>query len=131
MNRKDDELLKGSRSRYILLLFFAVAIFVAVLRARAYTVQYNGLIEVCSNGIAYVPLGTKFVKCNGIVRQVRMFTKTLTEGEDPCKCPDCCDGWCYVIVNSDAEPDENIVYPETVYFREGGSLGIYILWLSC
>lgn len=113
-----------------------IATLIAVLRAKAYTVQYNGLIEVCSNGIAYVPLDTKFVKCNGIVRQVRKFTKTITEGEDPCKCPDCCDGWCYVIVNSDPTENTALESKEAEQSKNGvqhesESQDTYILWLAC
>jgi hypothetical protein len=129
MVRRDVIMLKGVRYRYILSFLFMAAVFIAVLRARAYTVQYNGLIEVCSNGIAYVPLDTKFVKCNGIVRQVRKFTKTITEGEEPCKCPECCDGWCYVVVNSD--PSWSNLERETATFGPIDYMEIYIVWLSC
>ena len=123
--------------RYILIIFVVGGLVGAFLRANSYVAQYSTFIEVCSNGIAYVPLDTKYVKCNGIVRKVLGFTKTATDEEDPCKCPNCCEGKCYVIVTSDPrlefglEPGENSTFPDVEYFRESGSLDSYILWLSC
>lgn len=123
--------------RYILIVFVICGFVSAFLRANSYLAQYSQFIEVCSNGIAYVPLDTKYVKCNGVVRRVLGFSKSMTGEDDPCKCPKCCDGECYVIVTSDPrlefglEPGENSDDPIIEYYRESRDLDPYIIWLSC
>jgi len=123
--------------RYILIVFAVSGLVCAFLRANSFISEYNRYIEVCSNGIAYVPKDTKFVKCNGIVRKVLRFEKAVILEVDPCQCPKCCDGDCYVIVNSDPSPEsqsgpiQNSPSPADANFRERSNLDVYILWISC
>jgi len=58
-------------------------------------------IEVCSNGVVYLPPGTKFVTCYGRVMRV---VAIVSSGEQVqlmggCNCPRCCDGACAVTVS--------------------------------
>lgn len=98
----------------VIALFFLVsaAFFYAALRTNSFAAESSKYIEVCANGIIYVPANTKFVKCYGVIRKVVRFSDVLTEGLEDCKCPKCCDGGCYVFIAS-----------------ESGD--IHILWMSC
>ncbi len=57
-------------------------------------------IEVCSNGIVYVPAGTRFVTCRGRVMEVIAIVSLAegTEAAGGCQCPLCCGGLCTVTV---------------------------------
>jgi hypothetical protein len=59
------------------------------------------LIEVCSNGIVYLPPGTKYVTCRGKIMKVLAIVPRLegakTTGD--CECPDCCHGMCGITVS--------------------------------
>lgn len=98
----------------LIALFFLVssAFLYAAIAASSYVDESSRYIEVCANGIVYVPLNTKFVKCFGVIRKVVRFGDVLTEGVEDCRCPKCCDGDCYVLVAD-----------------EHG--GIRFLWASC
>jgi hypothetical protein len=98
----------------LIALFFLVssAFLYAAIAANSYVNESKGYIEVCANGIVYVPLNTKFVKCYGVIRKVVRFSDVLIESVEDCRCPKCCDGDCYVIVASD-------------------SGGFRFIWLSC
>ena len=86
-----------------LALFFLVssAFFYAALSASSFVSESSRLIEVCAKGPVYVPPGTKFVKCYGVIRRVVGFCDVLTLGVEDCKCPKCCSGECYVPVISE------------------------------
>jgi len=65
------------------------------------------LIEVCSNGIVYVPPGTKYVTCRGKIMKVLAIVPRMegvkTEGD--CECPDCCAGACGITVLCEEVPE--------------------------
>jgi len=84
----------------LILLFCLIssAFAIATIRANSYVNESKDYIEVCSKGIAYVPLDTKFVKCNGIIRKVMGFTRFLTDAVSDCECPKCCEGSCWIII---------------------------------
>jgi len=85
--------------RFISLVCLVLAAFLyAAISANSYVSESKGLIEVCSNGTVYVPAGTKFVKCNGIVRRIIRTGDVLAAGQEDCKCPKCCSGDCYIPV---------------------------------
>jgi len=88
-------------------------------KADSTTAEKDAYIEVHGPDIAYVPLSTKFVKYDGVVRKVSRFSATLLTGEEDCQCPNCCDGRCYIIILTD------IIYP-------GGFKRVLLyLWIKC
>jgi len=96
--------MKKGRTRIFILMGLAfVVLTAAAIRAHSYIQDASRLIEVCRNGIVYVPLRTKYVTCNGIIRRVIGFSKEMALDGD-CYCPQCCGGNCYVIVEC-AYPD--------------------------
>jgi len=59
------------------------------------------LIEVCSNGIVYLPPHTKYVTCRGKIMKVLAIVPRV-EGiktETDCNCPNCCAGACGITVS--------------------------------
>jgi hypothetical protein len=99
--------------KFIALFFLVSSAFLyAALAANSYVNESSRYIEVCANGIVYVPLNTKFVKCFGVIRKVDHFSDVLTEGVEDCRCPKCCGGECFVVVAA-----------------ENG--GFRFIWLSC
>jgi hypothetical protein len=67
-------------------------------QSELYPVDESHLIEVCADGIVYVPPGTKFVRCNGKIRKVDRIEEGVFRGEESCRCPNCCQGMCWVVV---------------------------------
>jgi hypothetical protein len=122
----------------LILLFCLIssAFAIATIKANSYVNESKEYIEVCSKGIVYVPLDTKFVKCNGIIRKVMGFTRILPMETD-CECPKCCDGSCWVIIYGDPTPEqetENLPNsPDHSYKSDnkGDSDGYWFLWLAC
>lgn len=96
-----------------------VGLVVAFLNAASYIRERDAYIELSSGKIAYVPRTAKFVKVNGQVRRIVKFSSTLSNAEKDCECPTCCDGYCYMIVFSDAGP---IVNPIII---------LAIIWFAC
>jgi hypothetical protein len=76
-------------------------------------------IDVSGPKIAYVPRTTKRVKYNGKIREIIRFTETISEGEKNCECPNCCSGYCYIIIYTDAIP------------TKGPVVILAIIWLKC
>jgi hypothetical protein len=105
---------KMSKEIKFITLFFLVssAFLYAAVAANSFVNESSKYIEVCANGIVYIPANTKFVKCYGVIRKVIRFSDVLTLGMEDCKCPKCCNGECYVFIAS-----------------ESGD--IRTLWLSC
>jgi hypothetical protein len=72
----------------------------------------SSYIEVCSQGIVYVPPGTRYVTCHGKVMKV-MGIVSREEGAEiesgggagDCYCPKCCGGYCAVIVSCGGAPE--------------------------
>lgn len=74
-------------------------------QAELYPVNEHELIEVCADGVVYVPPGTKFVLCNGKIRRVLRIEEGVRELEE-CRCPKCCDDACYIVVACNPVPQE-------------------------
>jgi len=72
----------------------------------------SSYIEVCSQGVVYVPPGTRYVTCHGKVMKV-MGIVSGEEGAESksgggagdCYCPKCCGGYCAVIVHCGPVPE--------------------------
>lgn len=62
----------------------------------------SSYIEIYDGRISYVPRSAEYVKINGQVRKIIKFAATLSNDEKDCKCPQCCNGSCYVIVFTDS-----------------------------
>lgn len=108
--------------RIVLIVFtcvFSIGLVIAVLNAGSSTPKKDSYIEVGGGKIVYVPRTANYVKFNGQVRKIVRFASTLSAGEKDCKCPRCCDGYCYVIVYSDSVPGRNPILP------------LFVIWLSC
>jgi len=123
----------------LILLFCLIssALAIATIRANSYVHESKDYIEVCSKGVAYVPLDTKFVKCNGIIRKVMGFTRILPTLETDCECPKCCDGSCWVIIYGDPAPEQEIENlpnsPDHSYKSNNkkDSGDFWLMWLAC
>jgi hypothetical protein len=98
---------------------FSIGLVIAVLNAGSSTPKKDSYIEVGGGKIVYVPRTAQYVKFNGQIRKVVRFDSTLSVGGNDCKCPKCCDGYCYVIVYTDSVPGSNPISP------------LVILWASC
>jgi hypothetical protein len=103
----------------ILAFVLLVGLSFAVLEAGSYIREKDSYIEVGGGKTAYVPRTAKFVKVNGVVRSIVRFAATLSAEEKECKCPKCCDGYCYIIVFTDFG---------TI---KGPVVTLGILWLAC
>jgi len=129
--------MKKAKTRIFIFMGLALAVLtMAAIRAHSFIQDAGRYIEVCRNGIVYVPPGTKYVKCNGIIRKVVGFSKEMTL-DGSCQCPACCEGDCYVIVECAADPD-----PAGAFYagggmdssgkdKTGGLRSHCGLWLSC
>lgn len=122
--------MKGQKKNQIIvsfLLIFAVFVFTEI-KAESHPERNERIIEVCAEGVVYVPPGTKLVKCNGKVKRVIGMTpyQSAVESEDgSCICWDCCGGMCGIIVSCDAEPGE---FSDS----DSGPGGMLcLLWLHC
>jgi len=64
-------------------------------------------IEVCTNGIVYLPPGTKYVTCHGKVMRVMYIAPLMAQIESvpDCNCPKCCGGWCGITVMCESAPE--------------------------
>ena len=103
----------NKKIKYVALFFLVSSAFLyAAIAANSFVNESSRYIEVCANGIVYVPPNTKFVKCYGVIRKVIRFSDVLAESVEDCRCPKCCDGECFVVVAS-----------------ENG--GFRFLWASC
>jgi hypothetical protein len=103
----------SKKIKFIALFFLVSSAFLyAAIAANSFVNESSKYIEVCANGIVYVPANTKFVKCYGVIRKVIRISDVLTLVIEDCKCPKCCSGECYVFVAS-----------------ESGD--IRVLWASC
>jgi hypothetical protein len=96
-----------------------VGLAIAVLYAGDYFRPADKLIEVGGAKTAYVPRTAKFVTVNGEVRKIVKFSTAMTSDLRDCKCPNCCDGYCYVIVFTDGPPSA------------GPVIILAIIWMFC
>jgi len=115
--------MKNSLSKKIVLItftcVFSIGLVIAVLNAGASAPKKDSYIEVGGGKIVYVPRTTQYVKFNGQIRKIERFASTLSPNEKDCKCPNCCNGSCYVIVFSDGNP---IFGPIII---------LSVIWFSC
>ena len=76
----------------------SIILFAAPIIERTNYKSANELIEVCDNGIVYVPQGTAFVKCHGVIKKAIKIESVNSEKID-CNCPTCCNGQCYIWIS--------------------------------
>lgn len=98
---------------------FSMGLVIAVSNAGSSTPKKDSYIEVGGGKIVYVPRATQYVKFNGQIRKIVRFASTLSSDEIDCKCPNCCNGSCYVIIYTDGIPGR------------GPIIVMWVLWLSC
>jgi hypothetical protein len=103
----------------VLFCVFSIGAASALLKAGSYVVQKDTYIEVGGGKIVYVPRTTEYVKFNGQIRKIVKFASTLSKEEKDCECPNCCKGYCYVIVFSEAGPVRNPI------------IILSIIWVAC
>ena len=99
--------MKGQNKYRILasfLLIFAIFVFTEI-KAESFPGGKDRIIEVCSEGLVYVPPGTKIVKCMGKIKKVIKVVPYLPDQREDgsCLCPNCCGGECAVIISCDAQ----------------------------
>lgn len=120
--------MKGEKKYQIIasfLIIFAVFVFTEI-KAESFPDGKERIIEVCSEGVVYVPHGTKLVKCNGKVKKVLGITPynpILLGGE--CICWNCCGGECAVIISCDGLPGE---FSDSDSSTQGS---LCLIWLFC
>ena len=92
------------------------------------------LIEVCSNGIVYLPPGTKYVTCRGKIMKVLAIVP-LTKGaktETDCDCPNCCAGACGITVTCDGMEESPAGTNDCgCWKRSAAASGLCTAYLSC
>jgi hypothetical protein len=98
---------------------FSLGLVTALLKASSHFLEKPSYIEVNGPNIAHVPRTAKYVKYNGQTREIVRFAATISEAEQDCKCPNCCSGYCYVIIYTDA-----IIVTTPVII-------LSVLWLKC
>jgi len=103
----------------VLACVFSIGLVIAVLNAGSSTPKEDSYIEVGGGKIVYVPRTTQFVKFNGQVRKIVRFASTLSAEEQDCQCPNCCKGYCYVIIFTDGSP------------VKGPIIILSVVWMAC
>ena len=98
---------------------FSTGLVIAVSNAGSSTPKKDSYIEVGGGKIVYVPRTTQFVKFNGQVRKIVRFASTLSAEEQDCQCPNCCKGYCYVIIFTDGSP------------VKGPIIILSVIWMAC
>lgn len=108
------------------LLIFAIFVFTEI-KAESFPDGKDRIIEVCSEGVVYVPPGTKIVKCNGKVKKVIGITPYQPDQRENenCLCPSCCDGICGIIISCDGQPGE---FSDDDSIAQGS---LCVLWVDC
>lgn len=97
---------------------FSFGLVTAFLEANYYLSGKETYIDVSGPKIAYVPRTTKYVKYNGQVREIIRFATTISENEKNCACPNCCSGYCYVIIYTDVIPTKSqLVILAVIWFK--------------
>ena len=95
---------------YIKKIFLFIAGLISIILFAAPIIEISNnkstdeLIEVCDNGIVYVPQGTVLVKCHGVIKKVLKIESASSERMD-CNCPTCCNRICYIWIS--CEPLSN------------------------
>jgi hypothetical protein len=97
--------MRGQKKHQVAISLFFIFVFstLAVIHAKSELNEKEGIIEVCKNGIVYVPPETKFVKCFGKIMKIKRITPYL-RGDENCICPRCCGGECAIIISCEGDP---------------------------
>lgn len=98
---------------------FLSALVTAFFGANHYLLGKASYIDVSGPNVVYVPRTAKYVKYNGQVREIVKFATTITEAEQDCKCPNCCSGYCYVVIYTNPVP------------TKGQVIILSVVWLKC
>jgi hypothetical protein len=97
-----------SRAAVVVMVVLLAGISSMGVQSELYPVDESKLIEVCADGVVFVPPGTKFVRCNGKVMKVDRIEEGVVRESINCRCPRCCDGLCYIIVACNPVPQEQL-----------------------
>ena len=121
--------MKGQKKYQItasFLLILAVFVFTEI-KAESFQEEKDRIIEVCSNGVVYVPPGTKIVKCMGKVKRVLGVTPYNSEQRESkdCLCPSCCGDACAVVISCDGQQGE---FSDSDSSPSGS---LCLIWLDC
>lgn len=97
-------------SRFLALFLFALFLSGAYTtggRGASSPGESTGYIEVCTNGLAYLPHGTRYVTCHGRLMRVVYIAPhmEITENVEDCDCPKCCGGLCGITVMCESAPE--------------------------
>ena len=100
-----------------------------------YLGEVEGIKEVCREGIAYIPPGTKYVKCNGKVKKILRITPLMKDDEG-CLCPKCCDGECAIIVSCGSSLDLTGSRSDSEGYEldemlDSDQIMLCLLWIYC
>ena len=125
-----------TRMAVVVLVILVAGISSMGVQSELYPVDGSKLIEVCADGIVFVPPGTKLVRCNGKIRKVLYFEEGVSK--DNCKCPHCCEGVCYVVVICEPLPQERLdgitrdcATGELHFENPDDQVLLCSLWLGC
>jgi hypothetical protein len=97
----------------------SLGLVIVVLNAGSSAPTKDTYIEVGGGKIVYVPRTAQFVKFNGQIRKIVRFASTLSADEKDCQCPNCCRGYCYLIIFTDGIPGK------------GPIITLSVIWFSC
>ena len=126
--------MKGQQKRQLALSLFFILVFstLAVIHAKSGQSERDGIIEVCKNGIVYVPPGTKYVKCYGKVMKIKRITPYL-RGDENCICPKCCGGECAIIISCEGDPASKMDLRNPDFYSSPEAAGGFLctIWLDC
>jgi hypothetical protein len=103
----------------VLTCVFSIGLVIAILNAGSSTPKKDSYIEVGGGKIVYVPRTTQYVKFNGQIRKIIRFASTLSADEQDCQCPNCCKGYCYLIIFTDGSPVKDPI------------IILSVIWFSC
>ena len=134
--------MKGLQKKQFVISLVFVLVFssLAVIHAKSSLDDKEKIIEVCANGIVYLPPGTKLVKCYRKIMKIIRITPYLAEleqqtkdGGEDCHCPRCCDGECYIVVSCEGAHEESAYSDSYASENESGSnMGVLCaVWLFC
>ncbi len=98
---------------------FSMGLVIAVSNAGSSTPKKDSYIEVGGGKVVYVPRTAQYVKFNGQIRKIERFASTLSSDEKDCQCPNCCRGYCFVIIFTDGSP------------VKGPIIILSVIWMAC
>ena len=75
----------------------SIGLVIAVLNTDASTRKTGSYIEAGGRNVVNVPGTAQYIASSGQARKIVGFA-SLTEVEEGCRCPKCCDGYCYITI---------------------------------